>query len=89
MEAMEVNFIQLDTDKLVQILNYLGFEKFLKVSSKHEKILDDRYVTEIKYTDGYDTLIIKPTTISFIADPYPERVHFTAEMYVMLWKIFN
>jgi hypothetical protein len=89
MEALDVNFIELDVDKLVQILNYLGFEKFLKSSSKHKKFKNDVYVTEIKYSDGYDTLIIKPTTISYITGTYPERVHFTAEMYVMLWKIFN
>jgi hypothetical protein len=89
MEASKVNFIQLDTEKLVYLLDYLGFENFLRVAGSHKKIMNDDCVTEIKYSDGYDILIVKPNTISFINDPYPEKVFFTAENYAKLWKVFN
>jgi len=89
MESSEVNFIQLDVEKIVYLLDYLGFSKFLNVASKHEKIMDDKYVTEIKYSDGYDYLIIRPQSISFINEPYPEKIFFTAEDYAKLWRVFN
>lgn len=86
-EHKEVNFCELSRGEMILILEFLG-EKYANIYASEDVSREfNRFeCIEERYND-YDTLVIKPKSISIICRPGGETILMTDEQYIKLTNI--